>query len=492
MENFLDSIIGFFSPSAGIKRLQTRNLYGTLKRKYEGASRGRRTEGWYATSGSVNTEMNGAINVLRDRSRDLIRNNPYAENVIEILTTNLVGTGIVPTPISTANKKMDKIIRSEWTNWADSLSADFYGKTSFYGLQDLSVRTVFGSGECFIRKRYVTDRRFPIQLQLLEGDFLDTTKDIVNYDNGGYIRRGIEFDAEDRVKAYWLYKYHPAEHLQLSSVRVPASEIIHIHELLRPGQQGGVPRLSNSIQRLRDLDDFEDAELVRQKIAACFTSFITSTGININQSTSDYEPLERLEPAYIHKLLPGESISFANPPTKEGYSEYVTKNLRAISAGGHLTYEALSKDYSTVNFSSARMGWLEFNRSVQKWQWLMIVPQCLNPIWTWFIEGLVLLGKIPPSFSSPGVNWTVPRREMISPVEETKALNDDVRSGFKSWSEAVRERGYNPEDIIQEMIADAAMFDKSGLKPASDPRYDPNRSVQQPGEQKQGIIDEKL
>lgn len=484
MGNIVDNIIGFLNPAAGAKRVQHRRMYERMKRSYEGAGRGRRTDGWRTGGGSANTEILESLDKLRERSRDLVRNNPYAEKIVEVISTNVVGTGIAPTPVHKEQVVVDRL-KEEWKLWAETTDSDFYGKTTLYGNQDLTVRAVAESGECLIRKRYVTDRAIPIQIQVMEADFLDSTKDVDNYQGGGYIRGGIQYDENDRVKGYWLYNNHPSERFQLQSSFVPADEIIHCHEVRRPGQQRGAPRLSSAIMRLRDLDEFEDAELVRQKIAACFAAFVTTTGgLPMMGQQADNELLAQVEPGAIQKLLPGETVVFGNPPAKEGYAEYVTKNLHGISAGAGVTYESMTHDYSQVNFSSARMGWLEFQRSVLRWQWHMLIPQVCNRLWDWFIEGLMLAGKIRKSQIAKAT-WTTPRREMISPVEEMKALMLELRAGLKSWSEAVRERGLNPEELIAEIIADATMFDKAGLKPESDPRFDANRvnpNADRPGE----------
>jgi capsid protein len=64
------------------------------------------------------------------------------------------------------------------------------------------------------------------------------------------------------------------------SQRVPASEVLQIYEKVRgrPGQVHGVPRLASSLIKLRDLDEYEEAELVRKKIEACFTAFVKGPG----------------------------------------------------------------------------------------------------------------------------------------------------------------------------------------------------------------------
>jgi capsid protein len=58
-------------------------------------------------------------------------------------------------------------------------------------------------------------------------------------------------------------------------VRVPASEIIHLFRVLRPGQIRGEPWLARALVKLNELDQYDDAELVRKKTAAMFAGFIT-------------------------------------------------------------------------------------------------------------------------------------------------------------------------------------------------------------------------
>jgi capsid protein len=50
---------------------------------------------------------------------------------------------------------------------------------------------------------------------------------------------------------------------------------MHLFERLRPGQIQGVPWFAPAIVKLRDLDESDDAELVRKKIEACFAAFVT-------------------------------------------------------------------------------------------------------------------------------------------------------------------------------------------------------------------------
>src|SRR5580658_680911 len=115
------------SPSSGryaVQRVVGELVEGYRQRHaprfaYEGATAGRRAYGWYAASADANVELMGALVWLRNRSRDLIRNNPYAARAIEELAGNVVGTGIVP-KAKTGNVAIDKIIDAEWPFFADA------------------------------------------------------------------------------------------------------------------------------------------------------------------------------------------------------------------------------------------------------------------------------------------------------------------------------------------------------------------------------------
>ena len=80
--NWLDRAIGAVAPGAGLRRARQRQTIAVLARAYEGAKLGRRTEGWVAAGTGANAEIAPAIARLRDRSRDLVRNNPYAAKAV--------------------------------------------------------------------------------------------------------------------------------------------------------------------------------------------------------------------------------------------------------------------------------------------------------------------------------------------------------------------------------------------------------------------------
>lgn len=473
---WFEKAIGVISPSWMLKRLRSFAVASILNRFYDGAANGRRTKNWRTQPTSANTEIYAGLSELRNRSRDLVRNNPYARKAMRVIPANVVGTGIWPMMRVGKSEAAQKKLREFWRKWATTTRCDFDGRKTMAKIQNLSFRSMLESGEVLLRKVY--EKGIGLQIQVIESDHLDTSKDGYEIEDG-FVRQGIQFSKSGRRIGYWIWENHPGDNrmsLKSTSTLVPSSDIIHLYQEERPGQLRGVPLGTASMLRMRDFDDYEDAQLVRQKIAACFAIFITSEQHGAPSGVDDGDSLERVEPGMIERLRPGETVSFGTPPNSEGYSDYTRKVLQGIAAGYDTTYEALTGDLTGVNFSSGRMGHIEFQRLVEEWQDLLLIPVLCNGIWDWFLDYALIMGII-KNKEDVECSWTAPRREFVDPLKEIKALIEEVRAGLKSWQEAVRSLGYDPEEVMKQLAEDAKKFDEAGLMPWADPRFDPNRTV---------------
>jgi len=481
-ETWLDRAIAWASPQAGLRRMHARVMQDKAKnllRAYDGADIGRRTEKWNTSHSSQNAENKISLFRLRNRSRDLIRNEPYARRAAQAIVSNTIGEGIIAKAQAKTAGRANKF-QSEWLSWSESLDCDHDGTNNFYGLQALVWHTVFESGEVLIRRVKRSSgfgMDIPMQLQILEPDFIDTVRDGQIFDNGNFTIQGVEFDKLGRRVAYWLFPRHPGDIFGIQDIkglisqRVPAEEIIHLFRTERPGQVRGIPWLAPIMLKLKDLGDYSDFTLMRQKVSACFTSFVTSAdAYDLTSGTTPSAIPEKLEPGSSVALPPGTSIEFANPPSSGDFSQFSNAQLRSIASGIGITFETLTNDYSQVNFSSGRMGWIEFQRNIDVWRRHVMIPRFCIPVWRWFTEAATLAG-----YGSDKVvaTWTAPRREMIDPVKETEATKSQVRSGLISLSEAIRQNGYQPDEVLEEIASDNKKTDVLKLTLDTDPRKDP-------------------
>ncbi len=198
---------------------------------------------------------------------------------------------------------------------------------------------------------------------VLEAEHLDLSRD-GTLPNGNVIRSGIKFSKNWKKVAYYLYKEHNSDSCfsASSSVRLPTHEILHIFRPLRPGQIRGEPWLSNVLLKLHELDQYEDAELVRKKTAAMFAWFVTridpdSEMFGEKDTNDQGVAFAGLEPGTMQFLDPGEDVKFSSPADVGGtYEAFIKQQLRAISVGLGITYEQLTGDLSGVNYSSIRAG----------------------------------------------------------------------------------------------------------------------------------------
>lgn len=474
----ITKILSFVSPTLAAKRMKNQfavKMMANEIRNYEGAGRGRRFKSWGNNTNSQNQKIAEALPKLRERSRDLWRNFGFSKNAIRRIGNNVVGTGILASPVSlTSDKKEEELVKKVWKEWAETTDCDFDEQQNIYGIQKMAVKTAAKSGSCIIRrvwKKYKKGK-ISLELQVLEPDFLDKSKTGVTYDNGEYTFHGIQYNAKGKRIAYWIFDRHPQD-FNCQSRPVPADDIIHLYDLEDPGQVDGLPFNSSVIVETKDFGEYRDAQLIRQKIAACFAVFITgddNAGLPSPSGTKESDTFEKVEPGMIEHIQAGKSVQFASPPTTEGFGDYSRQSFLGQAAGMGLSYESYTGDLSNVNFSSGRMGWIEGHRNVEDWQWNMTIPMLCNKVWKWFTQAAYLAGLIPNK--EVGVIWTPPRREMIDPVKETQALIKQVRAGFLSWQDAVRQLGYSPEEILSQLIADAKAFDDAKLMPEVDPRYD--------------------
>lgn len=452
-----------------------------MKMAYDAASISRRSQGWRVVATDANAETLPALSRLRNVARDMVRNNAHAMRGRNVLVDNIIGAGIIPSVENASDSRrrtLEKLLKAH----LDTVSIDARGQTNLCGLQAQIMMAVVQDGEVLVRwrRRTLADQLpLPFQLEVLEADYLDSSKD-GKLSNGNFAIQGVEFNLIGARVAYWIHTSHPGAAgigLTSNSVRVPAETVAHVYRIDRPGQVRGVTWFAPVIMKMRDLADFDDAQLLRQKIAACFAAFIHSdediatdpggTPPRSDDAGTQYD-VETLEPGMIQRLRPGEEVSFGTPPAMADYEPHKRSQLRDIAAGMGIPYEAFSGDLTGVNFSSGRMGWLDFQRTITATQNRMFLPMFCEPLSRWLLEGANLVAG---SATGVSIGWTPPRREMINPKEEIAAARDAIRARLSSVSHEQRKLGFDPEDLDQEIAADNVRADDLGLISDSDPRH---------------------
>ena len=342
-----------------------RQRLGRIIGGFDAAQSHRRMRGFRATRAHVNTLIAASGETITARARWLVRNNGYAANAVDAFANHVVGDGIKPSSkIADAAKKEE--LQNFWLVWTDE--ADAEGLTDFFGLQRRAAREVFLAGEVFLRiraRRPEDGLTVPMQLQMLPSEMLpqDMTRVLPG---AGSIRQGIEFDGIGRRVAYHFLRRHPGDMtdpgLAGETVRVPASEVIHILDPVEAGQLRGVSRFAAAVVKLFTLDLYDDAELERKKTAAMFAMFITSpapeTALDPAEDDLEVEPgqVVRLDPGDFDARLRQAEATLASTESQVAATQAELNNARTtydraqrLTAQGIVTIEALDSAKTAVD-----------------------------------------------------------------------------------------------------------------------------------------------
>lgn len=427
----------------------------------------------------------GALPRIRSAARDLAQNNPYAARAISVLTQHAVGTGI------RASIRGDDEFERAFEAWAGSTDADREGRLTLYGIQNLAARVMFEAGDALIIMREKrTDTGLTLTLQVIDPEQLHAGA--APREAGNKVFQGVEVYPSGQI-----YGYHVRLRLDDSAaVFIPRRDAVHLLELIYPGQMRGIPRGAQALARANNVDAFMTTALARAKIEACLTAFVTTDhpddagGLLGEPGDPDtgFLPPERLEPGLIVPLAPGEDVKVAQPPSSGGMADYVKIGLQSVAVAYGVTYDAISGDLEKVNFSSQKAGRLEFNRGIDSLRAHTIFP-AVRKIIARFKE--VFEANMARA-SDATVTLVAPGRESVEPLKDAQTLSLDLQMGVKTWSQAVRERGHDPDDQIRELADIAAKFAAAGLvfklslgpvsieAAAADPDEDPDADPDDP------------
>lgn len=444
---------------------------------------------WSTWRGDINTILRSELRTLRNRSRWLTYNNPHAGSALSTMINYVIGTGMMPQAsvrqvlsVTIDGKKRNEIVEmSNWNDYMDDLfelwaqnvdmncTAD--DPCTFQAQQAMVLRRWFEDGECFIRTRAVKSWEvIPFASEILLPEWLDES--ITEY-NGNDVFMGIEIDKFGRKLAYHFMSADGDGTLTAGrkTVRVPASDMIHLYVRHQPRQLRGVPPLVASMDRFFHLDEYSEYELIGAKIAACFGAFITTPagdsgdvttlGNKTDVTDADGNVLTTVEPGIIGKLPPGYGVQFAQPQ-KPGatFGMFTEYHQRAIAAGVEfgLSYEAMTRDTSKSSYSGGRLSQLmDFQtfRSIQT----LIGSQYVRIMYNRLLDAAVSSGAV----SAPGYFMPSPGRKFwrrmevltsgwpwgINPLQEVNASRESMKAGIttladecsylgRSWKQQLR------------------------------------------------------
>lgn len=454
--------------------------YGAI---WDGAQSNRLFADWVATALPADEELRWNIRRLRDRSRELSRNNPVARRYLGLLANNVIGPcGItlqaqVRNNDGNLNDLFNDRIEAAWDEWSERPTLD--GRLSRVQLEQQQLKTIARDGETFIRKhRGYRGNRFRFALEPIDADLLDEEFNIPPGDNRNEVRMGVEMDAFGRPVAYWFWS-EPASSLISSGsrrrIRVPADEIIHLYNPDRIAQSRGVPWMAAVMADLKMLDGYEEYALVAARLGCVQSMWMVQEEPAAAMPVGNEQnkiPMD-VEPGQMGFAPPGYKPMVASPTYPHtNYSEFVKAASRRIATGLELSYNSLFGDLESINYSSYKGGLVnerDHYRALQYW-WIGAFEQ---DVYREFLamallaDAIGLDTRLPEKFHA--VKWSPRSWVSIEPLKEAQASIESIKYGLASRTSVLAEQGKDLEDTFDELKREKELAEELDITVAEQP-----------------------
>lgn len=459
-------------------------------RSFESAKKGRLTADWLnAGPTTQDTELREDLRTLRDRSRQMVRDNPHALNLRRMIQNNVVGQGIgIQCQVQLKNGKPDQRINDQiehaWWNWCEADNCHTAGRLNLTEIMRLIIGSIFQDGEILVRKVHQSfgSGQIPFSLEIIESDLLVDTECSINpAQRGNTVRLGVEVNNWMRPQAYWFWPTHPGDinnpnNTQSRLRYIPADDIIHLYMVERWPQTRGTPWLHAVLKKLKDMGGYVNSEIVAARAAANIVGFVQREIFDDSDLENGGKPIPkylRSEPGMFQRLLPGEKFEGFTPSRpNSNIDAFMRYMLREVAAGVGVSYETLSRDYSQTNYSSSRLALLDDRdqwRVLQTW----LIEKFLKPIFNEWLDHAVLSGELvlpgyfedkdryrAVRFKPRGYTW-------VDPAKEVTAYINARNAGFMSDSDVVAAigNGQDYDDICKQRAKDRETALSYGLEP---------------------------
>jgi len=457
-------------PARTARYLVNRRIYSEAKRLYEAATPSQYRPA-ITNTGSADQSMNVAGTRLRQLARHLEENHDLVVAVFDDLVNNIVGDGARVAPMVRLNsgelaRETNKRIGELWDTWGQA--PETTGELGIETAERLVCRSYLRDGEMFaqmiVNPRFNYQTEVPFVLELLEADYVPF--DLM--DDNRNLLHGIEVNQFGAPSYYHILKQAPGDplttfNLNAETKRVAARRILHPKFSRRLRQRRGVPIIHAVINRLRDVNDYEQSERIAAKVASDLTFFIRRNAeyngpVDVN--TAKNRTLEMRAGAGF-QLLPGEDVGTikSDRPNRE-LVNFRNAMLKAVAGGTGSRYSAIARDYSGT-YSSQRQELVE-GAVAYRTHFAYLARRFYRPTYETFIDQAFFSGRLR---LERGVDLDTLRRmevrapalPWIDPAKEADAWQTLVDARLESHQEIIRSRGRDPEKVAEEIAQEQAL-----------------------------------
>lgn len=452
-------------------------LVRKLKRSYDGAATTpQREQRWLVSGLSPDEGLDEDLETMQARCASLYRNSTVAHAAVETRVANEVGIGIYPQSKMKVElfgsmdlaRQANKTVEQNIARWSRA-GVDEKRSVSLPNFQRAVVRSLGTFGEAFVFLGQSRGDSLSVSLQLISPERVKTPPGM---EGDPSVVLGVKFEGNLPV-GYYVNRTHPGDNRNYEDYEyVPrynkkgVLQMVHCYDQELPEQSRGAPWMHSCMDRIKDLDDYFEAELLNKQVEACFGLIVQKRSDLYDgpesyaesvaaETLSSGQRVEDWSPGSVEYLNEGEEVKTIDPNRPGAtFVPFVDKSLRTIAAALNLPYECLAKDFFRTTFSSGRLAMLDGRTSFQMRQQL-VIDRLLVPLYEHLFSELVLVGSLPITpavyelnkdmyldHSWRGQGWT-----HIDPEKETRADRIALKNGTTTLAGIAQSHGDDWEEI---------------------------------------------
>lgn len=474
--------------------------------------------GWIPPMQSADAEWLRDRDVSVARIRDLERNDGTVSAGIDRQVDMLVGAALrlnsKPDPealgiSADAAHALGRSIQSVWRGWAEDpiFRCDAERQLPFNGLAGMAAREFVGVGEALgvMRFRDMTGWPYRTAVHMVDPDRLSNPNGVPDSE---FLRKGVAKDEDGAPIGYHIRRSHPSDifgltvdpfswdyfgrwHETENGWQRPG--VVHLYDKRRPGQSRGVSRLVANLVKTRMLNRYSEnevraaaingsiigaiytqmgADYAAERLGTDTVSGMDWKGFN-TQRGQFYSERAILDEARLLTLFPTDRLDLNTQPRQtSGYPAFQRAFLQAFAASLGISYEQLSMDWSSTNYSSARAALNEVWRGIQRLRAVLIWGFAL-PVFAAVLEDALDndLIDIPRGcadfYERPAAwlraEWIGPGRGYIDPVKEAQASAERIKGRISTLEREAAEQGLDWEMVLEQQARERAVLDDYGL-----------------------------
>lgn len=453
---------------------------------------------WNPVNDNRNTKIGSSFSKTTARIDQLIDDFPYLSNVQAVMTSYIVGDGITfnsrvvdeSTGKVTLTQKRQRQQIEDAIAWASEQIDIAYvpgassGSLEGWEMERLAQDRRVATGEsCFIIHQDSTPGRYvPYALQPI------STTHLTDFDakvkNGNEIHRGLEYERATGKIVAFHFDSGVVDPTGLDSYslggtfRVPSEYVIFDKLTKSPGQLRGISPLAAAVLVAHDFEDVFNSEIDAAKMTAKFLGTVETDDIAgwmkrqavaLNSGGSKYQ--QEAQNAIMQFVKRGEKIDYtAQARPNNLLLPFTQIILRMIAASSNFSYEAISADFTGMNYT--------VTRASRAHQQKMIRPKVKHhithtktPIVRGIIQSAVLSGRIdlPGYFLNPrhyerGI-FQIPGLEPVDPFRQAKADTENLANLIMSPQEICSRRGVEFTDVMEQYQEAKSIIEENGFDP---------------------------